>query len=120
MESDSKAIWHVVRVQHDMSPFLSLVYSLLSSTHSSRTTTAMWQHINHTSFWLIDLDNPNLHRESSDLRVWIVLSVRVQNSPPLLLWGRCERVPANRGLYSHHPSIATSATDPYLKTQSVP
>ena len=80
----------------------------------------MWQHINHTSFWLIGLDNPNLHRESSDLHLWIVLSARVQNDPPLLLWGKGERVPTNRGLYSHHPSIATSATDQYRKTQSAP
>ena len=45
----------------------------------------MWQHINHNGFWLIDLDNLNLHRESSDLHLWIVLSARVQNVPPPLL-----------------------------------
>lgn len=27
MDRNPKAIWHVVRVQHDMSPFLSMVYT---------------------------------------------------------------------------------------------
>jgi len=98
MGSNPKAVWHVVQVQHDMSPFLSMVYTHPSSTLTPRTTTALWQHINHNGFWLINLDNPNLHRESSDLHLWIVLSARVQNVPPLLLRGKCERVPANRGL----------------------
>lgn len=104
------------------SPWFTPLWLPPSSAHPSRTTTAMWPHINHTGFWLINFDNPNLHRESYDLRLWIVLSARVQTGPPPLR-GKCERVSTNHGLYSHPPSItrrARSAIDQHRKTQSVP
>ena len=93
---------------HPSFPSFTPLWPPPSSARPSRTMTAMWPHINHTGFWLINFDNPNLHCESYDLHLWIVLSARVQNGPPPLR-DECEMVLTNRGLSSHRPSLARRA-----------